>query len=178
MGKRSNFERQPRDYYPTPYQAVEPLIPHLSDYQYFVEPCAGNGALVDALESQSHMTCKWLSDIEPQRQDVMPLDAFDLNETHLQDADCIITNTPWKRDILHPMIEHFVSLRPTFLLADADWIFTKQSSRFTNRPGFLKMIVAIGRVKWFGNTTGKDNSCWYLFDKNNSSLPKFIGRIV
>ena len=177
MGKRSNFERMPRDFYPTPPKCVESLIPHLSDYQYFTEPCAGNGALVDALESQSHMTCKWLSDIEPQRQDVMPLDAFDLNETHLQDSDCIITNTPWRRDLLHPMIDYFSSLRPTFLLADADWIFTKQSSRFTNKSS-LKKIIAIGRVAWFGNTTGKDNACWYLFDQTNSSTPRFYGRLV
>ncbi len=177
MGKRSNFERIPRDYYPTPPKCVEFLLPHLDDYQYFVEPCAGNGQLVDALEEKSHMTCKWLSDISPSRQDVMPLDAFDLNETHLQDADCIITNTPWNRDLLHPMIEHFVSLRPTFLLADADWIFTKQSSRFTNKS-YLKKIIAIGRVSWFGNTTGKDNCCWYLFDQTNSSTPRFYGRLV
>ena len=29
MGKRSDFERIPRDFYPTPYKAVLPLLPHL-----------------------------------------------------------------------------------------------------------------------------------------------------
>lgn len=29
MGKRSNFEHIPRDFFPTPYAAVPPLIPHL-----------------------------------------------------------------------------------------------------------------------------------------------------
>ena len=33
MGKRSNFERIPRDFYPTPYAAVPPLIPHLRGVQ-------------------------------------------------------------------------------------------------------------------------------------------------
>jgi len=31
MGKRSNFERKPRDYYQTPFEAVKPLLPHLPD---------------------------------------------------------------------------------------------------------------------------------------------------
>ena len=29
MGKRSNFPRVPRDFYPTPFEAVPPLVPHL-----------------------------------------------------------------------------------------------------------------------------------------------------
>ena len=29
MGKRSNFERKPRDFDPTTFEAVEPLIKHL-----------------------------------------------------------------------------------------------------------------------------------------------------
>ena len=38
MGKRSDFERIPRDYYPTPYSAVEPLLPHLPENFTFAEP--------------------------------------------------------------------------------------------------------------------------------------------
>ena len=46
MGKRSNFERIERDYYPTPYEAVLPLIPHLKRHgiETFAEPCAGDGS--------------------------------------------------------------------------------------------------------------------------------------
>ena len=47
MGKRSDFERKPRDFYPTPMEAVEPLLPHLPEGFKFAEPCAGNGALVE-----------------------------------------------------------------------------------------------------------------------------------
>jgi hypothetical protein len=39
MGKRSSFERIPRDFYPTPYAAVPPLIPHLRGIRTFAEPC-------------------------------------------------------------------------------------------------------------------------------------------
>ena len=50
MGKRSNFERIERDFYPTPFEAVEPLIPHLPDKFTFAEPCAGNGILIEYLQ--------------------------------------------------------------------------------------------------------------------------------
>ena len=45
MGKRSDFERKPRDFYPTPMEAVKPLIPHMPRKFTFAEPCAGDGAL-------------------------------------------------------------------------------------------------------------------------------------
>jgi hypothetical protein len=36
--------------------------------------------------------------------------------------------------------------------------------------------VSIGRVKWFDKTAGKDNSCWYLFDKPSDIAVEFYGR--
>lgn len=66
MGKRSDFERNPRDYYQTPYEAVIPLLPHLvaphSARGYvanFVEPCAGDGRLVRHLEKHGHRSSTW-----------------------------------------------------------------------------------------------------------------------
>ena len=58
------------------------------------------------------------------------------------------------------MIEHFKSLKPTWLLFDADWMHTRQSREYIK---YCSMIVSVGRIKWFGNMTGKDNCAWYLF---------------
>ena len=58
MGKRSDFERKPRDFYPTPFEAVEPLIKHLPREFTFAEPCAGDGALVGHLEWYGG-ACMW-----------------------------------------------------------------------------------------------------------------------
>ena len=52
MGKRSEFERIPRDYYPTPYSAVQPLLPHLPDRFEFAEPCAGDMRLIEHFADQ------------------------------------------------------------------------------------------------------------------------------
>ena len=170
MGKRSDFERKPRDFYPTPIEAVYPLLPHLPDRFSFAEPCAGDGALVEHLETKG--VCMWASDIEPQAEGIHKRSYDELSFDELIDSEYVITNPPWDRKILHPMIEHFKSLKPTWLLFDADWMHTRQSREYIK---YCSMIVSVGRIKWFGNMTGKDNCAWYLFDKETTST-KFIGR--
>jgi len=169
MGKRSNFKRNPRDFYPTPMAAVLPLLPHLEKDDSFVEPCAGDGALKDHLESIG-MHCQWASDIEPQRGDIFTRDALTCRTVSSQ----IITNPPWDRKILHPMIDHFRNLAPTWLLFDSDWMHTKQSSEYMR---FCHKIVSVGRVKWIpgSKSVGKDNCAWYFFDKHEGKT-EFFGR--
>lgn len=177
MGKRSNFERKPRDFYKTPVDAVKPLFPYLNDFEYYCEPCAGDGALIRAL-GEAGLSCMAAYDIQPQSNSIsiQTMDALNLQEDHLGLSDVIITNPPWDRSILHPMIEVFSDLRPTWLLFDADWVHTKQSVKYLPR---LRKIVSVGRVKWFENTTGKDNAAWHLFDKYDETLTtKFHGRVA
>ena len=171
MGKRSDFERKPRDFYPTPIEAVEPLIEHLPKEFGFAEPCAGDGALCGHLEYYGGI-CMWASDIEPQAEGIYK-DSFEkVGKYELLESEYIITNPPWDRKILHPMIEHFSELKPTWLLFDADWAYTKQSAPYMKK---CAKIVSVGRIKWFGNMTGKDNCAWYLFYKNDIET-KFYGR--
>lgn len=165
MGKRSNFKRVDRDYYPTPFEAVIPLQAHLKDGR-FVEPCAGNGLLITHLEKLG-MKCIDAFDIEPQTEGIREYDAFDEFE-----APLIITNPPWDRKILHPLIDHFITISPTWLLFDSDWMHTKQSIPYLE---YCSKIVSVGRVKWFGNTSGKDNACWYFFE-NEKKETTFFGR--
>lgn len=174
MGKRSDFERIERDYYPTPMAAVEPLLPHLHGGEFFVEPCAGNGALIGHLEYHG-LLCSAAYDIKPRSSSVLPMDALELTERDLHDADLIITNPPWDRDVLHPMIDVFSNLLPTWLLFDADWMHTKQAIPFLTR---CEKIVSVGRVKWFPETkmVGKDNCAWYLFYPTDVEETKFYGR--
>ena len=172
MGKRSNFERIPRDFYPTPIEAVYPLLEHLEEDFTFAEPCAGDGALIEHLETKG--TCMWASDIEPQRKDIWVYDYKDVGYDELRESEYIITNPPWDRKLLHPMIDFFTSKRKTWLLFDADWPHTKQSKNYIS---MCSKIVSVGRIKWFGNMTGKDNCAWYLFDKENNKPTEFYGRI-
>ena len=171
MGKRSDFERRPRDWYPTPEAAVCPLLPHLPPAAAFIEPCAGDGALIDHLEAAGHK-CVRASDIEPQRADIQKADALHL---HAIPADMIITNPPWSRPVLHQMIAKFSSIMPTWLLFDADWMHTRQSAPYMP---MLRKVVSVGRVKWIldSKMTGKDNVCWMLFDAHSGGPTTFHGR--
>lgn len=176
MGKRSDFERVPRDFYPTPPEAVVPLLRHLATGTQYAEPCAGDGSLIDALGLAGHI-CVDAWDIEPRRGGISRQDALTL-DPHSWDQDpiaCFITNPPWDRKVLHPLIVHLSDQAPTWLLFDADWMHTRQSSPFLPR---LRKIVSVGRVKWIPDSkmTGKDNCCWYLFDKPSDDPVEFFGR--
>lgn len=174
MGKRSDFERVPRDNYPTPISAVLPLIPHLRPKSMFSEPCAGTGTLVSHLHSFGF-----------QVQGAMDIDAPPYNYIQRGNAltddlghpEQFITNPPWDRDILHPLIARLSEIAPTWLLFDADWVHTRQSIPLMPR---LKKIVSVGRVKWIPNSAsvGKDNCCWHLFYKPSIDPPIFYGRMT
>ena len=172
MGKRSAFERVPRDKYPTPEAAVLPLLPHLAPGTSFVEPCAGDGRLVRHLEKHGHR-CFDMFDIEPDHEDVDKADALSTFVT-AEPGDVCITNPPWDRNILHALIEHWRVQMPTWLLFDADWAHTRQSGPFMP---CCRAIVSIGRVKWIEDSkmTGKDNCCWYRFEATPGET-RFYGR--
>ena len=172
MGKRSDFERKTMDYYPTPLEAVQPLLKHFFSGAHFCEPCAGEGVLIGHLE-MAGFKCVSAFDaaVGPYRRH----DASWITEEDLNGADVIITNPPWDRAPLHQIIERCARLRPTWLLFDADWMHTKQAVPFLTR---CDRIVSVGRVKWFPETkmVGKDNCAWYLFLPEDVEETVFYGR--
>lgn len=171
MGKRSSFERKPRDAYQTiDLRASAVLVPHLRGIRTFAEPCAGDGHLVGQLQSHG-LICTYEGDIAT-GQDALVYD-FEADGSF----DAIITNPPWRRDILHLMIERFQRIAPTWLLLDADWSHTKQSGPFMDQ---CSHIVSVGRLRWEPDTkqTGKDNASWYRFHAQHVGGPRFIGREV
>jgi hypothetical protein len=165
MGKRSDFERRKADFYPTPPAAVAPVIPFLRGIRTFAEPCCGDGDLVRHLESFG-LRCVYAGDIR-HGQDALAVNSYD--------GDAIITNPPFRRDWLMPMIEHFRAIAPTWLLMPADWPHTKYAAPVMRT---CSDIVSIGRVKWFPNSdaTSKDNFAWYRFHSSHTSGPVFHGR--
>jgi hypothetical protein len=95
MGKRSNFLRRANDDYPTPAKAVCPLLPHAKEGRTFIEPCAGTSQLTKHLAEAG----------------LIPLRSYDISQgydarviEYPQDADFFITNPPWTRQLLHPII--------------------------------------------------------------------------
>lgn len=167
MGKRSDFERKPRDYYRTfDLRAGKALEQHIKERSTYIEPFAGRGDLVDQL---TFLKCVGMTDIEPQREDIIQRDAFDYTADDFIGVDYCISNPPWDRKLLHPLISHYAEFVPTWFLFDSDWLFNVSSAPIIDK--YLKEIVAIGRMKWdeTTNMSGKDNCAWYLFDVNKTS---------
>ena len=115
MSKRSNFERREAGFYPMPRAPVLPLVPYLGGIETFAEPCAGDGNLVGPLV-EFGLRCAYSGDSRS-GQDALAHD-------HYGAVDVIITNPPWSRNLMHRLIAHFQSIRPTWLLLDADWAHT------------------------------------------------------
>lgn len=170
MSKRSDFKKRKNDAYFTPYEpAIPALLPFLPPKTRFIEPCAGNGQLINHLERHDH-DCIKAYDIDPQRADITRADARSIKDHE----PCVyITNPPWTRELLHPIIENLSAQRATWLLFDADWKYTIQE-KMAKRIGcktvpelmqYCSKVVAVGRVRWIEGSKydGKDNAAWYLF---------------
>lgn len=176
MSKRNpNFRRRKRDAYDTPLEAVLPLLPHLKAGCRYAEPCAGRGLLIKNLAANG-VRFSYAGDIKPRASSIIEKrDALTLTGAVLKGADLLITNPPHTRKFMHPLIYHFLSLRPSWLLIDADWMHTKQAGELITR---CAKIVSIGRVKWITRSkhTGYDNMFWYYFTQRHHTGPVFIGR--
>lgn len=160
IGKRSSgFERRAQDWYATPAKAVAPLLPHLLPRTRFVEPCAGDMALVRTLEAAGHI-CVHASDIEIRAQGVLLDNAA---TAEMVEGSVAITNPPWAWDMLHPIISNLSAQLPTWLLLDADFMHNVRAARFMRQ---CRKIVSVGRVKWIADSdqSGKSNSAWFLFE--------------
>jgi hypothetical protein len=163
MGKRSDFPRRAQDDYATPLAALEPLLPHLCRQTPIIEPCPGAGALVEHLRTAGFRISGVKLDARSHRYAI---------------GDAIfVTNPPWTRALLHPIIENLSNQATTWLLFDADWMHCLQAIPYLPR---LRTIVSVGRVKWIPDSphTGKDNCCWYRFGVSDENVyPRFFGRI-
>ena len=178
MAKRSNYERIDRDYYRTwDPRAYPPILAHLAPETRFEEPCAGDGVMVDALESFGHI-CVKASDIEPQRKSILKRDSFTITESN---ADFFITNHPYNgkryirinehetrpnpnHDLGTRILLHLSMIKPTSSLLPADYA---HNSYFTQFKDQLVRVVSVGRLKLIegSKSAGNDNYAWYLLDK-------------
>lgn len=149
--------RHPRDFYPTiDRRCVPPLVAMmraLGAYpSRFAEPCAGAGDLVDLLAvGAPDLVCEWQSDMLPQRRHVAVQDALLLSAPDLRGIDCLITNFPWRRAMLHPLIAHLAEMIPVYTLLDSGWMATGAAVQLGER--YCTDIITCRRLKWFSNRT-------------------------
>jgi hypothetical protein len=176
------FEREARHYYPTPPSAVLPLLPHLPMRTSWCEPCAGNGALIDAIGSG----CVYACDVEPQvgawdgaieQRDCLTLTEADC---HQYGIEVFVTNPPWPLpgkggEPATGIIRHLMMLRPSWFLLPADFMHNGYAASLL---GHCERIVSVGRVKWMPDSkmTGTDNVVWMKFVPAMDQRTRFFGR--
>jgi hypothetical protein len=154
--------------YPTPYEAVVPLVPHLirTGVKLFAEPCCGDGDLVQHLE-KFVFKCVAQGDLRD------AIDATKWDEADFNGADATVTNPPWEAATMAAIMEHQSTFVPSWFLIYSDWLFTKQSARLMWER--CTDIVPIGRVRWFpeSKSVGYDNCCWVRMDINKRGTVEF-----
>ena len=168
MTKRApHFDRRSNDLYPTPASAVTPLVPflHADGVDSFAEVCCGDGSLIRHLETYN-FHCAYQGDIAT-GQDAGAYQAG-------PDVDAIITNPPWRRPDLHRLITHLRRQRPSWLLLDGDWHYTRQAFPFL---AHCSHIVTVGRLRWIPGSphTGMDSCAWLRFQAGETET-RFFGR--
>ena len=171
MSKRTpGLPQRPRGFWPTPREAVVPLIPYLPRRALYGEPCAGDGALIAHLRDLwPGGKILWASDIEPQAKGILQFDALDLDGEGTC-PEMFVTNPPWavggkRGDPALSIVKHLAGIAPTWALLP--WDFAA-NAYFAAVSAMCSDIVPIGRVSWLGNgTPGKDNCAWYRFDAQN-----------
>lgn len=167
MGLYSNFPRKKHDEYLTPYEAARPLAPFLTGIRTFMEPCCGDGRLINHVESFGPL-CIYHGDIQT------GTDALTDIVLARTIADAIITNPPYTEELLLPMIERFSKIAPTWLLLEANFKYNHYATPFIPT---CSDIVPIGRVCWFeGTDEGKQNYAWYRFHAQHTRGPTFHPR--
>lgn len=177
MSKRTpGLPRRPREFWPTPLEAVRPLIPYLPAQAQWMEPCAGAGDLMRHLR---HLwpggLCVYACDLVPHAAGIQVADARDL----VSRPDLYITNPPWPKpgqrgDPALSIIMSLMRLAPSWMLLP--WDFAA-NDYFSDVRDHCEVIVPIGRVSWMGNGTGgMDNSAWYRFDARHRAGPVVMAR--
>jgi len=148
-----------RSWWPTPEKAVAPLLRCLAPRTIFVEPCAGDGALVRILEAAGHV-CSYACDTDPRDDSVEWNDAlYVTTEPH----EMVITNPPFEQPLLVPLLSHWSkSKSAAWLLLPSDLLMNVWFGPFA---AAVCTIAPIGRVSWLGNgQSGFENSAWVRFD--------------
>lgn len=167
MAKRTNTDsatENPSNWWPTPSAAVVPLLEPLRDDVMasrgrFIEPCAGDGALVDVLVF-NNFECAVAFDTAPRRDDIRKGNAARI--TIHSRVIPFVTNPPWAQHLLEPILANLVGKAPVWLLLPLDMatnLWTNPYMRHVNK------LVPLGRVSWMNNgRAGMENSAWFRFD--------------
>lgn len=174
IARRSRRELVENSWYPTiDPRPVQVLLDQLSPGMRFVEPCAGDGALIRHLETAGHR-CIHASDIAPRARWIEQRCAMRLPPRGL-----VITNPPYTpRSLMHELIDHWLDCgAECWLLIDMDWASNISAGAYLIH---CDRILPAGRMEIYASTgSGDRNFGWFHFPgRRHAGPPLFIPRGV
>lgn len=166
MSKRTITDsavKNPQNFWQTPAKVTERLVPHLPPQLWYIEPCAGAGAIISVLHEHD-MYCADAYDIEPNAPHIRQADA----QTQSVEGATIITNPPYARHLLQPLLDHWIGSATCWLLLPLDMAVNVWTNSYME---YVSHILPVGRVSWLGNgKSGMDNSAWFRFAREPAGL--------
>lgn len=173
----SAYDREPRDFYPTPAWVTECLLPHMniSVWQTLWEPAAGRGDIIDCFPEAT----VWATDIHPLRDGIEQRDFFTIPTEDSRGVDWIVTNPPF--DMIDKFVERCLehmdeNLCSVAILARHNWICGKRRSAITDR--LSKVVVLRKRPVWFPERENKaapiHNFSWYIWTPDRSGRTELV----
>jgi hypothetical protein len=167
----SDYERRPKDMYPTPEYVTRSLLRHslpaagVKLRRKLCDPCAGKGHMIRAFKACGHLTAggevDFLSEKNYWRRYGTRYD--------------IVTNPPYgdrRASLALKFIEKALEVvRPwggrVVMLLPVDFDSGKSRTHVFDHQAFKCKITLTDRIKWFNDTAGSSGHSWFVWDWAN-----------
>lgn len=193
-GGKGKSDRSETDLYPTPYPSTNSLLKYLLQEGYLfndiLEPCAGLGHISKACElklkdwhkssREVKITSRDLFDYTSKFKYVYEVETnVDFLNEDLTQHQWVITNPPFDKDVLMPIIEKSLSIATegVAMFLKGTFLETKNRMQFFKENKQLKyVLIFANRQPLYKNgiVTGASNAimyAWFIWDKNYDGLP-------
>jgi hypothetical protein len=139
------------------------------------EPCCGNGAMAQVLESHGHHVVG--TDLVDRGYGEGGRDF--LMESRLPDGvTAIVTNPPYGKTLLPKIVDHALELtRPVggmvALLVNVQWQTAAENSKRLRIPAFDASVILTDRIRFIPDTDERpgEDHCWLVWDHSRTPGP-------
>jgi hypothetical protein len=169
------YARQEQNFYPTPAWVTEALLRRVRLPKRIWEPCCGNGAMAQVLESHGHHVVG--TDLVDRGYGEGGRDF--LMESRLPDGvTAVVTNPPYGKTLLPKIVDHALELtRPVggmvALLVNVQWQTAAENSKRLRIPAFDASVILTDRIRFIPDTDERpgEDHCWLVWDHSRTPGP-------
>lgn len=161
--------RRPDDFYSTPAWCVEQFVGNfgLESYEHVLDPCCGDGAILDVLKSNSMSTHG--IELNPERASLAMSKGHGVLTSNALDVAWpkvpIITNPPYSL-AMEFVLKGIETGMPCAYLLRLNWLAGKKRQEF-HRKHRADIYVLSKRPSFTGNGTDATEYAWFLWNGPN-----------